>query len=50
MSTLPIRAAMAPLPVLGFAQLVSGLRTILDLLTEAECLASKARQRYPFAD
>lgn len=52
MSTLPIRAPVpaAQLPVPSFTQLVAGLRSMLDLLAEVDRLASKARQRYPFAD
>jgi hypothetical protein len=34
----------------GFAQLVSGLKTVFDLFAEADRLGGQARQRYPFAD
>lgn len=39
-----------PSPRNGLAQLVSGLKTVLDLLAEADRLGGQARQRYPFAD
>jgi hypothetical protein len=40
----------APSPRSGLAQLVSGLKTVLDLFAEVDRLGGEARQRYPFAD
>lgn len=34
----------------GLAQLVAGLKTVLDVLAEVDRLGGQARQRYPVAD
>jgi len=37
-------------PRTGLAQLVSGLKSMLDLFAEVDRQVGEARQRYPFAD
>jgi hypothetical protein len=53
MPTFSLHARQLPNPRssrAGLSQLVSGLKSVLDLFAEVDRQGGEARQRYPFAD
>jgi hypothetical protein len=53
MTTFPLRAPQLPearWPLPRFSKLVSGVKSVLDLLAEVDRMVWEARERYPFAD